>query len=216
MILARYTDPALSMPSDGAATDCAGAGAGASRRLDRIATDLQFEYGPYGKPSLADGPFFSVSHTADHLAIVVCRSCSIGIDIEERRHLDDWQDIARLVLTREEQRSLAAGPTDATPDRSDSGSAHLLAAWTRKEAFLKALGLGVARHLHDVDVRLDPDCDDALSSTRLEGITANRWRVGSIDIDKLLIAALALESRGRPTFRCQTMTTLLECQGPVS
>lgn len=109
-------------------------------------SSLKFAYGPRGKPSLlGDGPQFNLSHSAQ-LAMIAVAAAPLGIDCEKMRHLERLLDIGRRQFSAVEYEALQKIPE---ADR-------LLAfyrCWTRKEAYVKALGLGLAAlDVFDVDL----------------------------------------------------------------
>ena len=115
---------------------------------------LSFRYGTHGKPALG-GPWaglgweFNVAHTGDVLLCAITRGAPLGVDIEALRPVPLAERIARAHLSRAEWAEFEAL---AAPDRS----AALLRAWTRKEAYSKAEGLGLHRPLREVEVTFRP------------------------------------------------------------
>lgn len=107
-------------------------------RTGRSAAALEFEAGAFGKPRVAGAPRceFSLSHSDDLALIALADEGEIGVDIERVRALPDLDALARQCLAADELRALEALPT---ADRAFS----FLQTWTRKEACLKALGLGL-------------------------------------------------------------------------
>lgn len=107
-------------------------------RTGRPAAALEFEAGAFGKPRVAGAPRceFSLSHSADLALIALAEEREIGVDIECLRALPDLDALARQCLAADELRALEALPA---ADRPFS----FLQSWTRKEACLKALGLGL-------------------------------------------------------------------------
>lgn len=99
---------------------------------------LVFRIGARGKPSLDEGPSFNLAHTGDHLLLALATGGELGVDAEEPRPLPDLEALARRVFTATEQAELGALPPG--PERA----AAFLRGWTRKEALLKAMGLGLA------------------------------------------------------------------------
>lgn len=94
-----------------------------------------------GKPSLAAGPAFSLSHVAGHALIGITRTGTIGVDIERRE-----RDI-RMAPERA-QRIRVAGNRLAPQALALSDDHHgTLRAWVRLEASAKAEGIGIARML---------------------------------------------------------------------
>jgi 4'-phosphopantetheinyl transferase len=98
----------------------------------------------HGKPTV-DGPSFSLSHSGDVAVLAVSDLREVGIDVEVRRPRAGLERLASRVLSDAELRHWEATPP---AQRLES----FLRAWTAKEAYLKALGLGLVRPLRDVPV----------------------------------------------------------------
>jgi 4'-phosphopantetheinyl transferase len=99
--------------------------------LERFAGPGPYVYGPFGKPSLPEGPCFSLSHSGD-LAVLAVDVSPVGADTEPADR--PWRpETARRVLTAAEQRHLAGRGAEEFPRL-----------WTRKEAVMKACGRGLA------------------------------------------------------------------------
>jgi 4'-phosphopantetheinyl transferase len=113
--------------------------------LARPPDALAIESDEFGKPRLGDDAVrFSLSRSAETALIGVSRDQAIGVDIERVRPLPDAPALARDHFTLAER----AGWThmaDALRDQS------FLACWTRKEACVKALGVGLAMPLASID-----------------------------------------------------------------
>jgi 4'-phosphopantetheinyl transferase len=112
--------------------------------LDAEARDLTFSYGPNGKPALS-GRFeraltFNVSHSKELALVAIGRNVEMGVDVEAVRSIDDADDIASRFFSPRETAQLRALPF---PVRTQA----FFACWTRKEAYLKALGSGLAKPL---------------------------------------------------------------------
>jgi len=127
---------------------------------------IELTCGAHGKPSLA-GPFvdsdlrFNVSHSDDVAVYAVSRGREIGIDVEAVRMIPDADEIAARFFSRREAESyLALDPGDKPMG--------FFNCWTRKEAFIKALGDGLHHPLDSFDVSLAP------------GEPAQIHRVGSV------------------------------------
>ena len=106
---------------------------------------LVFEYGPHGKPALtseesAAGLAFNFSHSEDLALLAVAHARAIGIDIEHRQRNISVASFARHILSESETADLARLPAEQHQQA-------LLAAWTRKEAYLKALGIGLSHSM---------------------------------------------------------------------
>jgi 4'-phosphopantetheinyl transferase len=100
---------------------------------------------PHGKPTRAGGPEFSLTHGGDLVGVAVrLGGGPVGLDVEPVRPLSDLDGMARHVSSPAE---LARQPA-ADPDA-------FLAAWTRKEALLKATGDGISSPM--AAITLGPD-----------------------------------------------------------
>lgn len=111
------------------------------RRLGLPARDLRFAVEPGGRPYLesASGetpPAFSLSHSHDCIAIAIADAGPIGIDVEKRRAGTPMDAIIRRFFKPAEHEAWEALPE---AERKPA----FLRLWTRKEAILKALGLGL-------------------------------------------------------------------------
>ena len=117
--------------------------------LDAHPGSLQFRAGGQGKPELvSDGPGgessdwrhplrFNVSHSAELALIAVCRGRELGVDIERVRPMAEADRIVASFFSTAEQATFALIPDDAR-------ALAFVRGWTRKEAVLKGLGIGLA------------------------------------------------------------------------
>lgn len=117
------------------------------RALLGAETGWRIVAGVNGKPEVqvADGPqlHVSLSHTRGLVAVAFSRVAPLGVDVEGRRAVAEDAALMRRVLSPAER--AACGSSDAA----------FLTFWCRKEAWLKALGLGIAVDLDHYCV-LDP------------------------------------------------------------
>lgn len=116
------------------------------RYLDRAPQDLRFDIGPYGKPQWRqpqpDAPQpaplrFNLSHSNDIALLAVSTGMDIGVDIEAIRPDLPDATLAAGVLTAAELAELEQLPAGQRTEV-------FFACWARKEACMKALGLGLA------------------------------------------------------------------------
>jgi signal transduction histidine kinase/phosphopantetheinyl transferase len=107
--------------------------------LHQAPAALAFAYGPQGKPALdppdAAGLDFNLSHSADLALFALARGRPVGVDVEAHRELADMPGVAARVMTGAELAAFEALPADARPPA-------FYALWTRKEAYMKAVGAG--------------------------------------------------------------------------
>jgi 4'-phosphopantetheinyl transferase len=102
---------------------------------------LVFDYGRHGKPQLAGGPAFNYSDTGrlGCLAVLTPGAGPVGIDIEEMKSRDYLKLAERYFSPAEFSRLQALNASDQ--------AASFFRGWTRKEAFLKAVGTGLSTRL---------------------------------------------------------------------
>jgi 4'-phosphopantetheinyl transferase len=120
--------------------------------LDCAVQSVVIETDDVGKPRLGgDGMLqFNVSHSA-HVGLIALSRCTpIGVDIEVVRPIVDADALARSHFTDDE---LEEWSRAAEPLRDQT----FIACWTRKEACLKALGVGLSAPLVTVNAGCHPD-----------------------------------------------------------
>jgi len=101
---------------------------------------LSFSRGRYGKPFLEGHPLrFNISDTKDAVAIAVSKEREVGVDIETTSRKVHHVEVGQHYFTTEEIAAI-----DEAPD----GKRRFLEFWTRKEAVLKASGVGIMDDLH--------------------------------------------------------------------
>jgi 4'-phosphopantetheinyl transferase len=158
-----------------------------ARYLGRSPGVLRFCYGPFGKPALAEdfdsNLLFNLSHS-DNMALyaIACNS-KIGVDLER---ID-----ASFVKDGIDQKFFS--PIEVAELRSLPASARLRAffnCWTRKEAYVKAVGGGLQISLQSFDVSLAPDEDAAFLSERESG-----WSLRALPVGNDYAAAVAVEGK---------------------
>jgi len=160
------------------------------RALGRPADSLRFETGPHGKPHLADSPLdarFNLSHSGERALIALAAGREVGIDVEARRQVNVLE-LATRFFAPAETAMLRALPTEEQ-------HAAFLRCWTRKEAFIKAIGDGLSFPLDHFEVSLaDDEARQQLVSCRGDGDPLQRWRIVSLPADTGYTAALAAEA----------------------
>jgi len=114
---------------------------------------LDFAVGAFGKPSLQGRPRtqFSMSHCQGLALIAIGGRGPLGVDVELLRKVPDAAALAARHFTRRENEALSALP-EHERDRA------FLTCWTRKEACLKAIGVGMLVSPQSFEVGLEPDC----------------------------------------------------------
>ena len=108
---------------------------------------LRFTTNAHGKPELPGGPHFSLSRSGETMMLAI-GDAELGCDIEAIDPALDWPPLARSFFSHAENATLAALPPEAA-------CTAFFACWSRKEAFVKALGLGLSYPLDAFTVSVD-------------------------------------------------------------
>jgi 4'-phosphopantetheinyl transferase len=115
---------------------------------------LEFSRGIFGKPVLAGRSSrsrisFNLSHSEAVAVIAVSVDADLGIDVERKKRIQDWQSVARRFFSARENAELMSLQESARLDA-------FYDVWTRKEAIIKATGEGLHARLDEFDVALSP------------------------------------------------------------
>lgn len=168
---------------------------GALRRLlasylGANAAGLRFGYGPQGKPHLPHHPElkFNVSHARDCVVIAIAVDREVGVDIAAMECHGWWEEVARVALSPMERRGLAAVPPAER-------TAAFFRIWTRKEAYLKAEGSGLARATETFSVSSIRGDADALLLDHSWPQACSRWRIAEAPAPAGFVAAVASSGR---------------------
>lgn len=151
---------------------------------------INFSYGPQGKPSIAvslDGMTlnFNLAHSGGVALFAVGYETEIGIDVEEIRAEFMKDNIAGRFFSVAEVAQLASLPREMQLQG-------FFSCWTRKEAFLKAKGVGLTQALDQFSVTVSPHDHARLLETKWDPHEVSRWSLQSIDVGSDLAAAVAV------------------------
>lgn len=157
-----------------------------SQYLDAKPGEFRFSYGVYGKPALVgEGPRFNMSHSHGMALFAVAADRELGVDVEHVRADFATADIARRFFSRLEVATFNTLPTEEQP-------AAFFRCWTRKEAYIKAIGRGLSEPLDAFDVTLAPG--EAAELLRADRGDVSRWAMFDIDAGDDYAGALAVEA----------------------
>lgn len=154
---------------------------------------IRFAYGCFGKPFLAQPTEprirFNLAHSENLALLVVARGCEVGVDVEKIRPEHAERDVAERFFSTREFEKLSRLPADLWPEA-------FFRCWTRKEAYIKAMGMGLSAPLQDFEVSLGPDEEPALLWHRTEPEQTSRWSLQELRPAAGYVGALAVEGRG--------------------
>ncbi len=157
--------------------------------LDLAGAD--FQYGASGKPCIDIPAFgktvaFNVSHSHGLALVTLALEGRLGVDLEKIRPQLMWRKLAGRYFSEAELLALAQRP-------EEDGLRAFFACWTRKEAFVKALGAGVSYGLKEFDVSIGPDEQYAELTLRSGVEDGARWLIKNIPVPGSHAAALAVD-----------------------
>jgi 4'-phosphopantetheinyl transferase len=139
---------------------------------------LDFRVNNYGKPALANEPGieFNLSHSQDHALLAIARGVRLGADIEWQRQDFDVVKLAQRFFAPPEVERVRAEPH------------RFFEIWTRKEAFIKAIGMGVSFPLQEFDT-----CSEQVEfSPAAQELAGGDWFVQNIGPPAGYLAAIAV------------------------
>ena len=159
--------------------------------LHRAPEYLAFCYGDHGKPGLArqcdeDAIRFNVSHSRGLALYAVARGRQVGIDIEHIRFDLAVAEIAKRFFPRREAAMLLALPTEAQRQA-------FFRCWTRKEAYIKALGDGLSLPLDQFDLPPAAEEPDMAPGAQQDPSETSRWSLQELTAAPGYAASLAVE-----------------------
>jgi 4'-phosphopantetheinyl transferase len=158
--------------------------------------ELQFRYSDYGKPVLAPpwgshGLRFNLSH-CEGLGLLAVAAREVGTDVEHVRPVSDMSQLVERCFSAEEKARWRQLPREAQPMA-------FFRAWTRKEAWLKAVGCGFSFPLDEVGVTFAPGEPARVLSVRGDAAKAAAWSLDSCEPAPGHVAAVAVH--GMPPTR---------------
>ncbi|HEX8213441.1 MAG TPA: 4'-phosphopantetheinyl transferase superfamily protein [Longimicrobium sp.] len=163
-----------------------------ARYLEIRPDEMVFRYSAHGKPSLdgsaADsGLRFNFSNAGGMGLAAFALGREVGVDLEELVRVADFASIAERFFSPAENEALLALPPK-------SRDAAFFTCWTRKEAYIKAVGEGLSIPLDSFDVTLAPGDPPRLLATRGEPGGELRWSLHELHPGPGFVGALAVEA----------------------
>jgi 4'-phosphopantetheinyl transferase len=151
----------------------------------------------HGKPSLAhpkgtSKPFeFNASHSGEIALFAFTTGCELGVDVEQVRPLEGMARVASQFFSREESEDLFSLPL---VEREQA----FFLCWTRKEAYVKAIGHGLSIPLDSFQVTLRPGEPARFLHLDHDASLAQAWMLHNLEVTTGYAAALAYRDTPRP------------------
>ena len=154
--------------------------------LQRAPASLEFSYGEYGKPTLSGGDApsricFNLSHSSSLIVYAFARGRNLGIDVEQIRPESAGEGLAQRYFSKREVSDLRM----LLPEARVEGFFHC---WTRKEAYLKATGMGLQIPLDGFSVSLLPD-----EPAQFHGGVESHWHLAAFHPAEGYVAAVVYD-----------------------
>ena len=146
---------------------------------------IQIKVGQYGKPYLEHNSLhFNLSHSKNKIVIAVSNCSEVGVDVEEYRQQRNLKGLVEKCFSEQEQLYWYS----LSEQQKSFMFYHF---WVRKEAFVKAVGRGIALGLDQCVLNDDlnsfskiPDCHGRASD----------WKIVDIPIDENIFCVLVCKA----------------------
>jgi 4'-phosphopantetheinyl transferase len=165
-----------------------------SRYLKITADRIRFQYNPFGKPSLAEchiaeGIEFNLAHSHDLALYAFSRVNQLGVDIEYMQAKIAFMNIVQDFFPWQEKALLRKVP-------KNERCKVFFECWTRREAYLKALGRGLSLtldHFHVEPTENEDTSTLAVVNGNLRNVSS--WFVKTVKPGESYIGALVVRKR---------------------
>jgi 4'-phosphopantetheinyl transferase len=155
--------------------------------LEQSPETIELAYTDLGRPILPHDATiqFNISHTKDLVTLAVTAHAQVGIDVELAHPHPDLIELANRIFSETDFQKFQALPSgEALPA--------FYRAWTRKEAYLKARGEGIAEGLPLISASLGAEKTSTITDTR-DKAAAQTWRVVDLLVPNDYTACLACD-----------------------
>lgn len=151
--------------------------------------NINFQFGDYGKPTIiASNIEFNISHSANSIVMAFTLKSKIGIDVEYTKKSIDVKKISEHFFSKEEISSLLSLHKNYQQQAFYN-------CWTRKEAFIKALGCGLSFPLDQFVVSLDSTKNASLLATKWDEKEKDNWVLKTFNPQENYIGAVSVKGK---------------------
>jgi 4'-phosphopantetheinyl transferase len=159
-----------------------------AQMLNQSPEKIRIKKAEHGKPYLADYPelAFNLSHSADRLIIAVSWNCQLGVDIEICKQRINLPGLVEKCFAEEESAYWTKLP-------ETQKILEFYRFWTRKEAFVKATGRGIASGLNQCVI--NPENPTEFLRIPDNFGKASAWHGLDIDLEQEICCAVVADKK---------------------
>ena len=155
---------------------------------------VNFEYDEHAKPCLRHSDdeadvYFNLTHSSDLALLAVTSIGPVGIDVEQIKPLSDVDAVVERFFSTAERRTFSTLSADEERLKA------FYACWTRKEAYLKALGCGISKPTNTFDVTLLENSEPEIVAIDGDKKAADDWLLFDLQVMPGYVGALAIQSK---------------------
>ncbi len=151
--------------------------------------ELIFRFNDYQKPFISlpqpEENKFNMSYSDDFMIVGISKQNDVGIDIEKVREISNLEDIAYDNFSQPELEYF-----NSEPDKKTA----FFKIWTRKEAFIKAVGNGIYFPLKSFCIEIDPSGSYENLTIMKNPAESKLWKTIALKVPDNHIASLAVKS----------------------
>ncbi len=156
--------------------------------LDIAEDKIELKTAEHGKPFIANNPVhFNLSHTANKFVLAITNFSEVGVDLEQYKERKSFSGLVNKCFSEQERQYWYALPEDKKVQM-------FYRFWVRKEAFVKAVGRGIALGLDQCVINPD-DHARFLNIPDSYGV-ANDWKIQDVELNENDFCALVVRNLG--------------------
>lgn len=166
-----------------------------SHYLSESPVNIKYDFTAHGKPFLKNRSLqFNLSHSDKIAVIAVTADADIGVDIENLIRDVEYDELGNRFFSEAEYSKLC----NAKPEEK---RVTFFNCWTRKEAFIKAIGEGLSYPLNEFEVTMLPNEPIQITHIQNDPESTNQWTLASKDLGQYKIAAAVKHQNCRILYR---------------
>lgn len=154
---------------------------------------VAFEYDEHAKPYLPRSSnheriHFNLTHSSDLALLAVTSVGPVGIDVERIKPLSNIDAVVSRFFSPAERHAFFSVTSDVDQLKL------FYTCWTRKEAYLKALGCGISKPTHTFDVTFMSSSEPEITAIDGDNNAARDWLLFDLKVTPGYVGALAIHS----------------------